>query len=204
MCFTQGLSGMKKSRSLPPHYFEDMFAGSTDPWQLETSRYEQAKYAHTVRSLKGRNYENGFEIGCAGGTLTSQIAPLTLSLLSVDVSSIALAKAAKRCVLQRHVRFERMTFPRDAPQAERYDLIVLSEVAYYWDDADLQLAATELRRLLAPGGDLLMVHWIGETDYPQSGDDVVSKLHSALSDAVCVQTEERDVKYRLDIWQRRL
>jgi predicted TPR repeat methyltransferase len=189
--------------SLPPTYFEEMFAGDADPWGFETSSYEQAKYDHTLASLGGRHYRHALEIGCANGVLTQRLAVHCDDLLAIDVSETALASAGSRCATQHNVRFDRMSFPREIPGRSSFDLIVLSEVAYYWDDADLALAARQLLDLLAPGSDLLLVHWTGETDYPQTGDAAVEGLQLATAVALDQILSERSAQYRLDLWRRR-
>lgn len=194
---------MRASKSLPPEYFERMFAGTPDPWAFETSSYEKAKYDHTLKALGERRYGRALEIGCANGVLTDRLARHCDGLLAIDVSKTALAAARARCGGQDHVQFACMHFPEDAPTGAPFDLILLSEVAYYWDDADLALAARRLVDLLAPGGDLLLVHWTGDTDYPQSGDDAVEALQGAMGSDVETAREERRPKYRLDLWRRR-
>ena len=193
---------MRARHSLPPAYFEDMFAASADPWGFETSPYEQAKYARTLAALGGRHYRGAFEIGCANGVLTQQLAAHCDALLAVDVSETALARARKRCQADKTIRFARMVFPRDPMPAETFDLIVVSEVAYYWDDADLALAAARLSERLDPSGDIVLVHWTGETDYPQSADGAVEALRRALSVPVRTIRQERTPDYRLDLWRR--
>jgi SAM-dependent methyltransferase len=193
----------RHSQSLDAAYFEEMFQGDTDPWDLESSAYEAAKFEASVAALGGRHYRRGFEIGCAGGTLTRRLAPWTADLLAIDISATALERARKRCEGLTQVRFARMAFPRDTPDEPPFDLMVMSEVAYYWDEADLDRAARDILRLLEPGGDLLLVHFTGETDYPQSGDDAVGLLGAALGGDVEVLTSETHARYRLDLWRRR-
>ena len=65
---------MRAARSLPPEYFERMFAGTPDPWEFETSPYEQAKYEHTLDALGERRFRRALEIGCANGVLTERLA----------------------------------------------------------------------------------------------------------------------------------
>ncbi|MGO4170407.1 SAM-dependent methyltransferase [Novosphingobium sp. YAF33] len=194
---------MSGSASLEPEYFEEMFKGDEDPWNLETSSYEQTKFACTMAALGTRVYDKGFEVGCAKGVLTSKLAAVCRSLLAIDVSDTALRAAQQRCVSLPHVSFANMMFPRNAP-LETFDLVLLSEVAYYWDDHDLERAAAWIAEHLAPGGHLLLVHWTGETDYPQTGDEAVSKLKSALSHTVNVVCDQRLDQYRLDLWCKRL
>jgi SAM-dependent methyltransferase len=192
----------RHATTIKPDYFENMFSGTIDPWELENSPYEHAKFDASIAALNDRTYGNGFEVGCAKGVLTTKLAPLCATLLAIDVSETALSAARCRTADQRNVTYERMVFPTDAP-ADRFDLVVWSEVAYYWDNADLARAADWLITHLAPDGDLLLVHFIGDTDYPQSGDDAVTKLREALGHAVEVIRSERRERYRLDLWRRR-
>lgn len=188
--------------SLPPRYFEEMFAGTPDPWDFETSPYEQAKYARTIAALGDRRYRLALEIGCANGVLTQRLAGLCDDLLAIDVSETALASAEARCAALPAVHLARLAFPGQTPDGAAFDLIALSEVAYYWDDADLALAAHRLLDLLAPGGDLILVHWTGETDYPQTGDGAVDTLQRAMAGGIEVVLQERQAQYRLDLWRR--
>ena len=54
-----------------------------------------------------------------------------------------------------------------------FDLILLSEVVYFLDGDDVEHLAARVRGCLRPGGDVVLVHWTGETDYPLSGDAAV-------------------------------
>ena len=82
--------------SLPPDYFERMFAADADPWRFDISDYEAAKYDHTLSVLQGRRFARGFEVGCANGSLTRRLAGACDRLLAVDVSPTALAAARRR------------------------------------------------------------------------------------------------------------
>ncbi len=189
--------------SLGADYFEGMFAGDDDPWRFATSPYETAKFACTVEALAGRTYLHAFEVGCANGVLTRCLAAHCRQLLAIDISPSALAAARIRCADIPHACFQPMAFPAEAPVADSFDLIVLSEVAYYWSDADLAFAALRIETLLAADGDLLLVHWTGETDYPQTGDGAVGLLQVALGGKMDPVTARREDQYRLDLWRRR-
>lgn len=193
---------MRHDRSLPPDYFEHMFRDDPDPWGLESSAYEAEKHARTVQMLGVRRFEQALEIGCAGGMLTQRLAPLCEALLAVDVSETALKRAEARCADLKQVRFARMAFPDDRPDDLEFDLIVLSEVVYYWTPDDVDRAAHAVDSLLGSGGYVLLAHWIGETDYPLSGDDAVAQLRSGLGHAVTDVQAERRPQYRLDLWRR--
>ncbi|EJL29602.1 SAM-dependent methyltransferase [Novosphingobium sp. AP12] len=190
------------STSLGPDYFESMFRGTKDPWDLETSVYERDKYAATIAALRARKYQQGFEVGCAKGVLTNELAGHCDALLAVDVSATALKAARARCAVLDHVSFANMVFPQVGP-VRLFDLVVLSEVVYYWDDHDIRRAAQWIAAHVEAGGDILLVHWTGETDYPQTGDEAVGKLQDLLGGIVKVAAADRTDRYRLDLWQRR-
>lgn len=194
---------MRPDRTLPASYFEAMFQGDPDPWGLESRAYEAAKFDATVAALGGRTYGRAFEVGCAGGSLTRRLAPLCSSLLAIDVSETALERARQKCEDLAQVRLAQMAFPQTTPDLVDVDLIVLSEVAYYWDHADLERAGVWMCEAVAPGGDILLVHWTGETDYPQTGDGAVEALGSVLGDRVETVVSRRETAYRLDLWRGR-
>jgi predicted TPR repeat methyltransferase len=182
--------------SLDRHYFENVYADTIDPWQFETSDYERNKYDETIAMLGGRRFSSAFEIGCSIGVLTARLAGLTDALLSVDVNAKALAAAEQRCASLSNVAFAEMSVPAQFPSGP-FDLVVVSEVAYYWSDADLALA---MDRIVASarGGLLELVHFLPPVDdYVRSGDAV----HEAfLADPRFSRVRHaRADRYRIDV-----
>ena len=191
---------MTTTASLPPDYFERMFAGDPDPWQFETSPYESGKYNISMTSLGGRHYTHALEVGCANGLLTQRLASHCNTIVAIDVSDTALSRARARNSDSNSITFAKIVFPQETPVG-RFDLIVLSEVVYYWNDADIAAAGAWIASHLDGGGDLLLVHWTGETDYPQTGDGAVTKLQAALLGMMSVVKADRHAKFRLDLWR---
>ncbi|WP_426166497.1 class I SAM-dependent DNA methyltransferase [Sandarakinorhabdus sp. DWP1-3-1] len=135
--------------ALQPGYFDALYEGSADPWGFETSPYEDAKYAATLAALEGRHYADAIEVGCSIGVLTARLAPSCDNLLGTDVAEAALAIARKRCAAQPQARFALSTLP-DRPPPGRFDLILLSEVLYYFDDAGIARTADAVRARRSP------------------------------------------------------
>jgi SAM-dependent methyltransferase len=185
--------------SLAPDYFERLYAAHGDPWSFATSPYESAKYAATLAALPHARYRSGLEIGCAIGVLTRRLAVRCDELLAVDVSDRALRHARERCAGLPSVRFERRMVPEDTP-AGPFDLVVLSEVGYYWSEADLQVAGDAVGGAAAPGAHLVLVHYTGETNYPLTAD----RVHGAFGrDARWTPRHAaRHTGYRLDVLER--
>ncbi len=183
--------------SLPPTYFENLYTTDPDPWQFATSPYERAKYAATLAALPLPRYANAFEVGCAIGVLTQQLAPRCDHLLSVDVSDRALSAARGRCAGLPQVRFDHCRVPHDWPE-DTFDLILLSEVIYYLSPDDVTLLAGKVRASARAGATVLLVHWTGETDYPLSGDAAAGLFIGALERETTHRWSTRAAAYRMD------
>lgn len=184
------------ARSLEPGYFDGLYRASPDPWRMETSEYEDAKYNATLAALPRERYAHAVEIGCAVGVLTARLAARCDDLLGLDVAQAALDRAAARCS-GLPVRFELSTLPDTAP-AGRFDLVMLSEVIYYFDPAGVENLAAAVVEMAAPDADILLVHWLGETpDYPLNGDEAVAAFEAAGSWEVIQRA--RTAEYRLDL-----
>lgn len=182
--------------SLQPGYFDKLYAENPDPWRMETSAYEEAKYIATLAALPRARYTHAIEIGCSVGVLTARLAERCDELLGIDVAQAALDRAAQRC-RGLPVRFERSTLPDTAPVG-RFDLIVLSEVLYYFDSAGVGRLAAAVKGMAAPDADILLVHWLGETpDYPLTGEEAVAAFEAAGSWHIMKRARTPD--YRLDL-----
>ncbi|MGB3790326.1 MAG: SAM-dependent methyltransferase [Phormidesmis sp.] len=191
-----------ESASLPPQYFEKMYAADPDPWDFETSEYEAKKYAATIAALPRPSYQSAFEIGGSIGVLTEKLAARCQSLLSIDVSKQAQARAKERCAHLDHVEFDVIQVPRQYP-ARSFDLTVVSEVGYYWGRDDLKTALQQIADHLEPGGHLLLVHWTPFVEsYPLTGDEVHEAFLQQVGTVYRSLVGWREERYRLDLLER--
>jgi len=173
-------------------YFDAMYAAASDPWGFEERWYEQRKYAVTLAQLPAARYRSAFEPGCSIGVLTHLLARRCDALLSCDVAAGAVSAAAQRTRDLPHVRVERRDIPGQWPSG-RFDLIVFSEILYYFGDRDLEQVLDCAVAALEPQGTLLAVHWRHPVaDYPRSGDDVHRVLAARPGLARLVRHEEPD------------
>lgn len=191
---------MRKRLSLDPAYFDGLYSAAPDPWGFETSAYEAAKYDHTIAALGDERAARALEVGCSIGVLTRRLAQRCDHLTATDLAPAALDAARHRCADLDSVDFRLVRGAADSFQGT-FDLIVLSEVVYYWDDADLARVAAAIGAALSPGGRVLLVHWLGDTDYPKSADEAVEGLWAGLQ-GMRVERAEREADYRLDLWRR--
>jgi trans-aconitate methyltransferase len=163
--------------TLPGDYFDSLYAAHDDPWGLSSRWYERRKYDLTMASLPRAHYRNAFEPGCSIGVLTARLAPRCDSLLAMDVSRASLDRASNRD-LPPSVRLRQGALPDDWP-IEVFDLIVLSEIGYYFSKADLDVVVGHLQHSLSPDGHLVAVHWRPRvSDYPLGGEEVHETLRT--------------------------
>ena len=198
------MTNPNQPHTLPPTYFDDVYRANADPWGFETSPYEREKYAATLAALPRPHYAQGFEIGCSLGVLTAQLAARCGQLLAVDVSEAPLQKARQRCANLPQVSFQLLRVPEEYP-ARQFDLILLSEVGYYWSAPDLSKAIALITNSLTPQSQLLLVHWTAPVhDYPLTGDDVHEAFlaQAAPGGPLRHLSGQRHEKYRLDLLEK--
>jgi hypothetical protein len=184
----------------PLGYFRDQYARSADPWGLATRWYERRKYACTLAALPEPRYRNAFEPGCSVGVLSRMLADRCESLLCADVVPAAIARAGANLRDCPHARVEHRAVPHDWPD-ESFDLIVVSELAYYFDAGTRALLWDSAAKSLDPGGTLLAVHWRPRVpDHRSNGDEVHDELarHAAFTHLSAM----RDEDFRLDVYRR--
>lgn len=193
---------MEEKQSLNSEYFKDVYDANDDPWNFETSEYELKKYSSTINSLPKLKYKNALEIGCSIGVLTKLLAEKCDALLATDVSQKALDKAIKRLENSKNVIFKNAAFPQELPNG-KFDLIVISEVAYYLSIEDWNTAMKKLLQILESGGNILLCHWLPEVhDYPQTGDKVHDSFEKFMKGKMQTVFSRREENYRIDVWEK--
>jgi cyclopropane fatty-acyl-phospholipid synthase-like methyltransferase len=184
--------------SRPASHFERLYQRDPDPWSFATSAYEQAKYRQTMAALGHRRFTVGLEVGCSIGVLTRMLAPRCDTLLGVDIVESPLHAARSRCAGFPHVRFQRMQVPAEWP-AERFDLIVFSEVLYFLTPSDIERCAALTVTSLLPAGIAVLVNWLGKTDDPTTGKDAADHFLAATARNLAPVHCARHDGYRLDV-----
>jgi hypothetical protein len=161
-------------RRVPDDYFDAMYAQSPDPWQLAGRWYEQRKYAMTMAMLPRPRYRHAYEPGCSVGVLTEMLSRRCDHVTATDVATTALEATAERLAragLSDRVTLERRSLDSCWP-TDGFDLVVLSEVAYYLDAESLREVLDRECPRLATGATLIAAHWRHPVDdYPMTGDE---------------------------------
>ncbi|MEO6804479.1 MAG: SAM-dependent methyltransferase [Granulicella sp.] len=181
-------------------FFEKIYREEEDPWSFASSDYEQHRYTTIMNALSARPYRNAFEPGCSVGVLTSQLALISGRVYAMDISPTAIERARQRCLGRGNVVVCCGALPLHMP-ATSFDLIVFSELGYYFDENALAQLAGSLTARLEPNGVLIAAHWLGNSaDHILSGD----RVHEILKSVSGIEHRfgERHSGFRLDRWVR--
>ncbi|MYQ42116.1 Methylase of chemotaxis methyl-accepting proteins [Streptomyces sp. LamerLS-316] len=186
--------------STPAGYFEEMYRGEDDPWHLRERWYEQRKYALTLASLPRPRFRNAFEPACSVGQLTRMLAPRCERLLAADRVASAVDTTRRRTADLGNVEVERLTVPEEWPEG-RFDLVVLSELLYYFDGARLDALLARATGSLEPGGTLVTVHWNHPVpEHLYTGAQLAGRL--AREPGLLPRTDHREEDFVLQTFSR--
>ncbi|MDN3495333.1 bifunctional PIG-L family deacetylase/class I SAM-dependent methyltransferase [Planococcus sp. APC 4015] len=186
--------------SVPVEWFEKFYKRHDDPWGFDSRWYEERKRAVLLASLPDRRYDRALELGCATGLVTQSLATRSSQVLAVDAVDAALAQARERLAGVPNVEFRRALLPGDWP-AGRYDLIVLSEIGYYFDAPDLEKVIARILGSLTKDGHLVACHWRHPvSNHPVTGDGVHVALRTQPGLVSSVRHEEDD--FLLEVFAR--
>ena len=178
--------------------FDAMFSESDDPWKFRERWYEERKRALTLALLPHRRYGSAFEPGCANGELSASLATRCDRLLASDGSAAAVEAAKRRAAGTENIELMQAWMPDDWP-GRHFDLIVVSELAYYLDAAALDALVDRIRASLNPGGVLLACHWRRPIEGCSfTGDEVHARLADRMSWPRLSSLVEAD--FRLETW----
>jgi SAM-dependent methyltransferase len=122
-------------------------------------------------------------------------------LLATDIAPSAIDRARVRCAQSSNVLLACADLSSEIPEGP-FDLIVFSEIGYYFTRDHLAALARQLTRTLDEGGQFVGVHWLGHSrDHVLHGDAV----HQVLEETVGLDRVKarRAPGYRIDTWVRR-
>ncbi|WP_170955536.1 SAM-dependent methyltransferase [Ornithinimicrobium cerasi] len=143
--------------------FEDLHRREADPWDVHGSWFERRKRALTLAALPHERYAVGLEVGCSIGALTQELAARCDRLVAVDEAPAAVraarlstppsagrptAPSAGRSTA-RAVEVVQARLPEEwGVVPAGLELVVLSEVGYFFSPGRLQTLARRVRASL--------------------------------------------------------
>ena len=182
-------------------HFENFYRRAVDPWSFASSDYERRRYESILAALTKTTYKRVFEPGCSEGELTAMLAQRAEELIACDISVTAAGRARERCRNLSNVHISVRDIADGAPEGT-FDLIIFSELGYYFSEERLTAVIQQLTSQLETGGEFVAVHWLGHSaDHVLHGDQVHGVLEQALPwERV---DHSRYAGFRLDSWRRK-
>jgi SAM-dependent methyltransferase len=181
-------------------FFEAKYRENSDPWAFASNNYERYRYSEILSALDHRRYRRAFEPGCSIGILTARLASICEHIDAIDISPTAVRRARQYCAHLSNISICCGSLPQDVPE-ETFDLVVFSEIGYYFDRQELFRVGSHLAGRLEPSGALLAVHWLGHSADHLIDGDSVHKILSRLN-GLTLEYSERHVGFRIDRWVR--
>lgn len=177
-------------RWLGAEYFGALYDRRSDPWRYETRWYEQRKRALTVASLPRARYRRALEIGCSTGALTQELAARCDEIVAVDLDPRAVELVrARRLEGVSAVCADALEGLPEGP----FDLIVLSEVGYYWGGSGTARIAREAREIASDDAHLLACHWRRPVEQREGAAEAVHDVLRRSGWRTIVEHREPDV-----------
>lgn len=183
-----------------PAFFEARYQTNLDPWNFVGSTYEQGRFETIISALSPRQYRHALEPGCSIGTLTVRLATICDAVTAIDFSATAIRQAEERCAAFPHVHFSCAGLDEATP-VEGYDLVILSEIGYYFEPQKWHVLVAALAERMQPGTTVLASHWLGQSDEHRQGGDAVHDVLRGES-RLRLDAEARHKAFRLDRFTR--
>lgn len=139
--------------------FDRLFRTSGDPWNYRTSAFEAKKRDVLLKACGAQTAGRVLEIACANGETSRALLPHSLRLLAVDGSPAALEEARSMTADSPRIQYRYAILPQNTPRGP-FDLIVVSEIAYYLSARALTILTKTLAKALASGGRLVALHHV--------------------------------------------
>ena len=189
---------LKESRDVTSSaaFFEAKYRNNADPWNFACNTYELSRYDAIIAAISHQRYRQAYEPGCSIGVLTELLANHCNAVYAIDFSPTAAAQAKTRCSHLPQVEVHCGSIVDGLPSKE-FDLLVLSEIGYYFTRQEWQQLSAVLVESIPQNATVLAAHWLGfSKDHRISGDEV----HEILLSHPSLQMEyaERYQARRLD------
>ena len=188
----------------PAERFDALHRADPDPWGFRTRWYEARKRAVLLACLPHRRYRCAYEPGCSNGELSAALAERCDRVLASDVAGSAVAQARARTAALDNVVVEQHDVPRDWPVGS-FDLIVVSEIAYFLTPGALDRLVSRAVRSLDPGGVVVACHWLAAIEgfTFRSGADAQARLEQRLAierPGLARRVHHREAEFALSCW----
>ena len=147
---------LTERRLIARAYFEYKFLRD-DPFRPPEA-YKREKIDTAYGLAAGLRVARALEIGCGEGHWTHRLAAIADEVIGTDIAWNAIRKARWRHRHEPRIRFRVADLLGDPLPESPFDLVVCSDVLYYFRSDQLHQVNDRLVQLLRPDGWLLLLH----------------------------------------------
>ncbi|KQQ45147.1 methyltransferase [Duganella sp. Leaf126] len=186
-------------------HFQQLYTDDADPWKVRQRWYEQRKRSLLLACLPLQHYRHAFEPACGNGELTAALAQRADAVLATDLSPEAVRLTQQRVRQEEAAAAARVTVrqqvvPQEWPE-HTFDLIVISEMAYYLPEHEVGTLRQRCMASLDDHGTLVLCHWRWPfADRQLDSADIHAAFDGTPGMHRLMQHSEAD--FLLDIWSR--
>ncbi|MET0264885.1 MAG: class I SAM-dependent methyltransferase [Duganella sp.] len=187
-------------------HFQQLYTEDADPWKVRQRWYEQRKRSLLMACLPLQRYRRAFEPACGNGELTVALAHRAEYVLATDLSPEAVRLTQQRIHREQpsdavRVTVRQQVVPQEWPDDGAFDLIVISEMAYYLPEHEVLGLRQRCMESLADNGTLVLCHWRWPfADRQMDSADIHAVFDGTPGMHRLMQHSEAD--FLLDIWSR--
>lgn len=172
------MSDSKQTQSAPAYgsreWLDQQYKRTgSDPWGLDWRPSQAARYHHMLDALRaslnrrGEAPHSALDIGCATGTFTAMLAGALATgptrVVGVDATELAVERARARYPF---IDFQRSSIDEAASRFDaEFDVVTMLEVLYYVPESERARVLTNVRKMVKPGGTLLVSSMIANQPY---------------------------------------
>jgi SAM-dependent methyltransferase len=120
---------------------------------VDRHRNHSTAYHAWIAGIAAAHHGSVLDVGCGDGLLIERLAPMSTSVVGIDIDGPTLARARLRLQGQSNVTFAHEDFLCFVPSDEQFDTIAFVASLHHMD---MKAALTKARSLLKAGGDLLV------------------------------------------------
>ncbi len=140
--------------------FDALYEGDPDPFHVRSTFYEQRKLGLVLDCLTKPSYVAVWDPACGIGEMAARLAPRAERVLASDASPQAVHLTRRRCSGCGNVEVRQLTQPQAPPsEIEPFDLIVVSEFAFYLSEQGRRDTLQVLHAAAAEKAELVAVHY---------------------------------------------
>lgn len=189
---------------------ERFYQSMEDPYGFASSDYESRKYHQSLQAIRTTHpapIDRALEIGAAEGVFTEMLASLAQNTVGLELSETAVARANQRLSAVPGASVEVSRLPATLPSGQ-FDVIVASDVLYYFPSDVLAELLPRLEDALSPGGVLVVVNYLGNFGARVGGPTVHRICDDVLTSPKVLSERERDCGpdgvsgYQVDVYRR--